>query len=225
MDRVSKDHSKNVTDESVNTATHMAGAIFALFGWLLLLTKSAQASKWWHLLAFGIYGFTLVALFTMSALHHGVNGTEKTNRRLRTLDYVAVYALITGTLVPLCLVAYKGPLGYAALFVALLVTAFGITMRSVYHGLPSYVSLTLYLCLGWLPALLLVVEPNVLPAGAIGWLLAGGIFYTVGSIIYGQEKLVIVQDKFGFHELWHIAVLLGAFCHFMFMYLYILPLA
>jgi hemolysin III len=163
--KLSKDKSPNYTDESVNTATHMVGAIFGLFGTLLLLTKSGQAGKWLHFTAFLIYGFSLISLFVMSSLHHGVQGSEKTNRRLRTLDYVAVYGLILGTIVPICLIVFKGSLGYSVLFVASLVTAFGITMRSIYHNLPAYVSLTLYLCLGWLPALLFLLDSDTNTAG------------------------------------------------------------
>jgi len=223
MQKVSKDNSPNYTDEVVNTATHMGGAIFALFGALLLITRAVQSHAWWQVLSFSVYGFSLVALFTMSALHHGVNGSEKTNRRLRTLDYVAVYGLIVGTIVPMCLVLFRGPLGYAALAVTLLVAAFGITMRSIYHTLPSYVSLTLYLCLGWLPVLLILLNPGVLSVGGILWLLLGGIFYTAGAAIYGLEKPNILAEKFGFHEIWHIAVLLAALSHFLFMYWYVLP--
>jgi len=223
MAKLSKDGSENYTDEAVNTATHMAGAVFALFGALLLVIKSVQGEKWWHVLAFSIYGVMLVTLFTMSSLHHGVDGTEKTNRRLRTLDYVAVYGLIAGTIVPLCLVLYRGPLGYAALAVVLIVTAFGVTMRSIYHTLPSYVSLTLYLCLGWLPVLLILLDPGVLAVGGIIWLIIGGLFYTCGAMVYARESPNIIEERFGFHEIWHIAVLLGALSHFLFMYWYVLP--
>ena len=211
------------TDESVNTATHMVGAIFSLFGTLILLTKSGQAGKWLHFTPFLIYGFSLISLFVMSSLHHGVRGSEKTNRRLRTLDYVAVYSLILGTIVPICLIVFRGSLGYSVLFVASLVTAFGITMRSVYHNLPSYVSLTLYLCLGWLPALLFVMDDSSNTEG-LSYIIAGGLFYTFGSTVYGLEKPDIFKGKFGFHEIWHIAVLLGALCHFLYMYFYVLPI-
>jgi len=223
MTKLSKDGSLNYTDEQINTATHMAGAIFALFGSMLLIIKSAQAEKWWHVVSFTVYGFTLVALFTMSALHHGVTGTEKTNRRLRTLDYVAVYGLITGSLVPLCLVLFRGVLGYTVLVVALMVTAFGVTMRSVYYTLPAYISLTLYLCLGWLPVFLVLLDRSILSIGGLLLFIAGGLFYTLGSIVYAREKPNPVKEKFGFHEIWHIAVLLGALCHFLFMYRYVLP--
>lgn len=222
-EKISKDKSPHYTDESVNTATHMVGAIFSLFGVLLLLTKSGQASKWLHFTAFLIYGFSLISLFVMSSLHHGVQGSEKTNRRLRTLDYVAVYGLILGTIVPICLIVFKGALGYSVLFVASLVTAFGITMRSIYHNLPAYVSLTLYLCLGWLPALLFLLDSSASTEG-LSYIIAGGLFYTFGSMVYGLEKPNILPRKFGFHEIWHIAVLFGALCHFLYMYFYVLPL-
>ena len=211
------------TDESVNTATHMVGAIFSLFGTLILLAKSAQAGKWLHFTAFLIYGFSLISLFVMSSLHHGVQGSEKTNRRLRTLDYVAVYVLILGTIVPICLIVFKGSLGYSVLFVASLVTAFGITMRSIYHNLPAYVSLTLYLTLGWLPALLFLLDNKANTAG-ISYIIAGGLFYTFGSMVYGLEKPNILPRKFGFHEIWHVAVMFGALCHFLYMYFYVLTL-
>ena len=223
MDGLSKDGSTHVTDEKINTATHMAGAIFALFGALLLLLKSIETHKWLHFVAFCVYGFSLVALFTMSALHHGVTGSEKTNRRLRTLDYVAVYGLITGSLVPVCLVLFRGVLGYSVLAVALAVTAFGVTMRSIYHTLPNYISLTLYLCLGWLPVLLILLSRSVLSAGGLLWFFAGGFFYTAGSIVYGLRAPNPIKGRFGFHEIWHVAVLLGVLCHYMFMYLYVLP--
>jgi hemolysin III len=222
MDKLSKDGSVHYTDESVNTATHMAGALFALFGALLLVGKSVQVGKWWHVASFVVYGFSLVALFVMSSLHHGVNGNEKTNRRLRTLDYVAVYGLIVGTMTPVCLVLYRGMLGGIVLFVAAVAAAFGITMRSIYHTLPSYVSLTLYLCLGWLPALLVLLDRSVLSNGAVLLLILGGMFYSAGAVVYGLEKPTIIKNKFGFHEIWHIAVLLGALCHFIFMYQYVL---
>lgn len=223
--KLSKDHSVHYTDESVNTATHMAGAVFALFGALLLIVKAVQEGKWWHLAAFVIYGFTLVALFVMSSLHHGVNGSDKTNKRLRTLDYVAVYGLILGTITPVCLVLYRGVLGGVVLVVAAIAVAFGVTMRSIYETLPGYVSLTLYLCLGWLPALLMLLDRSVVSSGAVALLLGGGIFYSGGAVVFGLEKPNIVKGKFGFHEIWHLAVLLGALCHYLFMYNYVLPVA
>ncbi len=224
MQNLSKDGSPHITSESINTATHMAGAVFGLFASGLLIAQSALEQKWWHLGSFIAYGVGLVGLFIMSSLHHGVNGSEATNRRLRTLDYTAVYGLIVGTITPICLVMFRGTVGYAVMATVVLVASFGIVMRSIYENLPQYVSLTLYICLGWLPILLPLFSDVSIPLGGLAWLIGGGLFYTIGAIIYAREKPNLIPGKFGFHEIWHIAVILGALCHYIFLYNYVLPL-
>lgn len=202
----------------------MAGAVFGLFGAGLLIALSAMDHKWWHMGAFIAYAVGLVGLFVMSSLHHGYNGSELTNKRLRTLDYIAVYGLIVGTITPVCLITFRGVVGYAVLGTVLLAAAFGIVMRSLSENLPQYVSLTLYICLGWLPILLPFFTEVSIPFGGLLWLVGGGLFYTVGAIIYAREKPNPIPGTFGFHEIWHIAVLLGALCHYIFLYRYVLPL-
>jgi hemolysin III len=224
MQKLSKDHSPHITSEAVNTATHMGAAIFGLFGAGLLITQSALGGKWWHLGSFIAYGIGLVGLFVMSALHHGVNGSEITNKRLRTLDYIAVYGLIVGTIVPVCLVMFRGVVGFAVLATVIVAASFGIVMRSLYDNLPQYVSLTLYVCLGWLPIVLPVLSEVSIPEGGLALLVGGGLSYTIGALIYAKEKPNPIPGKFGFHEIWHIAVILGALCHFIFLYRYVLPL-
>ncbi len=177
---------------------------------------------WVKTVSFAIYGFSLCALFAMSALHHGLNGSDTVNRVFRTLDYSAVYALIFGTITPVCLVLFPGVLGYSTLITAALVIGFGITMRSVFHTLPSYISLTLYLCLGWLPVIMILLSPNTLSPRATVWLLVGGISYTLGSVVFGRQKPNPIPGKLGFHELWHIFVLFGALAHYIFIYQFVL---
>ena len=220
MSKLSKDGSVHVTSESINTATHMIGAIFGLFGASLLIAMSAIDQKWWQFGAFIAYGIGLVGLFVMSSLHHGVNGSEKTNRRLRTWDYTAVYGLIIGTITPICLTLFRGVVGYGVLATAIAVASFGITMRWIFEDFPSYISLTLYLCLGWLPILLPLLSEVDIPSGGIVWLVGGGIFYTIGAFIFGIEKPNPIPGIFGFHEIWHIAVLAGALMHYIFLYQY-----
>ncbi len=224
MKATSKDNSVHVTSESINTATHMAGAIFAIFGAGYLIAQSAVDGKWWHLGAFIVYALGLVGLFVMSSLHHGFNGSEATNKRLRSLDYVAIYALIVGTITPVCLIMFKGVVGYSVLATIVAVAVFGAIMQLIYENLPNYFSLTIYICLGWLPIFLPVLSDINIPSGGLIWLVGGGLFYTIGALIYGREKPNPLPGKFGFHEIWHIAVLAGALCHYIFLYRFILPL-
>lgn len=222
MSNVSKDHSPYVTNEVINTASHMIGVVLAFFGASLLFMQSLSAGKWWHLVSFSVYGFGLISLFALSALHHGFNGSERTNRWLRTLDYLAIYLLIGGTITPVCLVLYRGVYGYAMLLTVGLTIVFGLVTRGVWHNLPSYVSLSLYLALGWLPGLLFLLEPGVIGTKGLFWLLLGGAFYSGGAIVYARQKPNPALPIFGHHEIWHFAVLLGALAHYIFLYKYVL---
>lgn len=224
MPKLSKDLSLKVTDESVNTATHMIGAVFGIFGAGLLIALSAASHKWWQFGSFVAYGAGLVGLFVMSSLHHGINGSEKTNRRLRTLDYIAVYGLIVGTIVPVCLVMFRGTVGYAVLATVVITATFGALMRGFFADLPGYFSQTLYICLGWLPILLPLLTDVKIPIVGLILLVGGGISYTIGAIIFGLEKPNPLPGKFGFHEIWHVAVLVGALMHYIFLYKFVLPL-
>jgi hemolysin III len=221
--QLSRDGSTHVTDETINTATHLAAGCFALFGTVLLLVSAAQDEKIWHLVGFTIYGLSLLSLFTFSTLHHGLNLSAKTNRILKTFDYLSIFGLIGGTVTPIVLVLYRNPFGWSVLAVTWAIIALGITLRAVFHTLPKHITSTLFIVLGWLPALLLVFGGTELPGFAIALLAAGGLLYSGGLVLFSLEWPNPWPGKFGFHELWHIIVALAALCHFMFMYLYVLP--
>lgn len=219
----SRDGSQHVTDETVNTATHLAAACFALLGTVLLLVLSAQAHKVWQVIGFAVYGLSLISLFTFSTLHHGLNLNERGNRVLRTFDYLSIFGLIGGTVTPLVLVLYRNAFGWSVLGVVWAIIALGVTLRAVFHTLPKYVTSTLFIVLGWLPALLILLGGTSLPLPGIVLLAAGGLLYSGGLVLFSLEWPNPWPGKFGFHELWHIIVALAALCHYMFMYLYVLP--
>lgn len=221
--QVSKDGSDHVTDEKVNASSHLAAAIFSLMGSVLLIVLSGMEAKVWHIVSFSVYGASLICLFTASALHHGVNGSARVEKVLRTIDYLAIYPLIAGTMTPLCLVIARGPFGWSLFGVAWAVAIGGMVLRALYPGLPKWVSLTFYATLGWLGAV--VAWPVYQASSWIGALLVilGGILYTSGSVIFIVEKPNPLPGRFGFHEIWHLFVIAGAALHFAFMYLYVLP--
>jgi hemolysin III len=220
---LSRDGSTHVTDEVINTATHLAAGCFALLGTVLLLVTSAQEQKIWQLVGFTVYGLALLSLFTFSTLHHGLNLGDKANRLFRTFDYLSIFGLIGGTVTPIVLVLYRNAFGWSVLGVVWAIIALGITLRAVFHYLPKYVTSTLFIVLGWLPVLLVFFGGTALPAMAIVLLAAGGLLYTGGLVLFSLEWPNPWPGKFGFHELWHIIVALAALCHFMFMYLFVLP--
>ncbi|MBW2263127.1 MAG: hemolysin III family protein [Deltaproteobacteria bacterium] len=218
------DLSPNVTDERFNTASHMAGAIFALLGTVLLIVYSSVAAKPWHIVSFSIYGFSLVALFLASTLHHGVKASARIKDILRAIDYFAIYLLIAGTITPVCLVVLRGPLGWSVFGVAWAVGFAGIVLKAVIRDLPKWISMTLYITMGWLGVVVGYPLFKALSWPGVGLMIAGGLFYTVGAFIFYIEKPNPLPGRFGFHEIWHIFVLLGALFHYVFMYVCVLPL-
>jgi hemolysin III len=223
MEPLSRDGSKHVTDEVINTATHLAAGCFALFGSILLIAQAIQADKIWNTVGFLVYGLALVSLFKFSTLHHGLNLSERTNRLMRTFDYLSIFVLIGGTVTPIVLVLYRNLFGWTVLAVVWAIIALGITLRATFHDLPKYITSTLFIVLGWLPALLVVIGGADLAPYAVALLAAGGFLYTTGLVLFAMEWPNPLPGRFGFHEIWHIMVALAAFCHYMFMYFFVLP--
>lgn len=220
--KLSKDGSPYITDERVNTITHLVGMCFALLGTLLLVVPAILQKDVWKIISFSLYGFSLLSLFTFSTLHHGLNGGPRLTSVMRTFDYNAVFLLIAGTTTPLALLLYRDVVGSIVLSTVWTIAILGIVLRSVFRTLPKYVTNTLYITLGWLPVSLLLYDNRLQPA-ALVLLALGGITYTLGFIVFASEKPNFVPGIFGFHELWHVLVLVGAGLHFWCMYAFLLP--
>jgi hemolysin III len=217
----SKDHSPHVTDERFNTASHLVAAVFALLGGAWLIVDSSFAAAPWHIVGHSIYAVTLVSLFSSSTLHHGIDASDKVEERLRTLDYAVIYLLIAGTMTPICLVLIRGPLAWTVLGVSWAVALGSLALRVAVPTLPKWVSGTLYGALGALGVVL--AWPVWMATDLLGVALVaiGGGFYTFGSGVFMFEKPNPIPGRFGFHEIWHVFVILGALFHFAFMALYV----
>ena len=221
---LSKDGSPHVTDEVINTATHLAGALFAVLGTVLLVVFAAVDGKVWHVVSFAVYGFGLIALFLASTLHHGLDASPKLNELFRLFDYIAIYLLIAGTYTPLCLVVQRNKWGWSLFGVVWALTAAGITIKSVFPQLPRWASNTFYIGIGWIGAILIVRSIPVIGWDGFALIFAGGVVYTAGAMVYYFERPNPVPGKFGFHEIWHLFVLTGAVLHYLFMFFVVLPL-
>jgi hemolysin III len=219
---LSRDGSIHVTDERISTISHLAAACFALVGTALLVAQAATQGDPWKVVGLAIFGAGMLVLFSASALHHGIDGSPRTNQVLRTLDYAAVFTLIAGTVTPLVLVLFRNTFGWAVLGAVWVIAIAGIVVRSVFPQLPKYVTSTLYIVLGWIPVLL-VFSGIALPFGAYALLALGGLAYSVGFVIFVAERPNPVPGFFGFHEIWHILVVLAALLHYLLMYFYVLP--
>ncbi len=218
----SRDGSVHVTDERINTVTHLAASCFALVGTALLVAQASVQGDPWKIVGFSVYGVSVLMLFVASTLHHGIDRGPRVNEILRTLDYVSVFLLIAGSVTPLVLVLFRNTYGWAVLGAVWVIAAAGIVLRSVLRDLPKYVTNTLYIALGWMPVLL-VGAGVPLPFGAYALMAAGGLLYSVGFVIFVVERPNPVPGVLGFHEIWHVLVVLAAVLHYLLMYRYVLP--
>lgn len=221
--QISKDGSVHVTDEIFNTVSHLAGAIFALLGLVVLIVRSAMMAGPWQIVTLSLYGSFLFLLFLFSTLHHAINGSDRVEHVMRVFDYSAIFPLIAGTYTPLCLVVLRNALGWSIFGVIWAVAIAGIVLKASIRSLPKWFTNALYVSMGWLSLVMIVPLLKLFPQGGLILLALGGVFYTLGSVIYYKEWPNPVPGRFGFHEIWHIFVLAGAACHYFMMLYYVVP--
>ena len=220
--QLSRDGSVHVTDERINTVSHLAAACFAVVGAALLIAQAGAQADPWKIVGFSIYGLSIVTLFVASTLHHGLDHSPRVNEILRTLDYDSVFFLIAGSVTPLVLVLFRTTYGWTVLGGVWAIAVMGIVLRSMLRELPKYVTNTLYITLGWVPVLL-VGAGGSLPAGAYALMAVGGLVYSAGFVIFVIEKPNPWPGVVGFHEIWHLMVVIAALLHYLLMYFYVLP--
>jgi hemolysin III len=203
------------TGEKFNSITHLVGAVFAVIGTAWLVVLASLKGDPWKITSFSIYGASLVSLYTSSALYHGFQGRAKSF--FRKLDHGAIYFLIAGSYTPFTLVTLRGAWGWS-IFGAVWGLAFiGAAIDTVHVTRTRTVPVVLYICMGWLALVGIRPMLRALPPGGFAWLLAGGIFYTVGIVFYLRgEKM-----KHG-HGIWHLFVLAGSAAQFIAIFLYVL---
>jgi hemolysin III len=200
--------------EPVNGASHLLGLLLASAGTVLLLR---MANGPWQLAAFSVYGATLILLYGASTLYHLLAVSDRSLRALRTLDHIAIYFLIAGTYTPIALVTLHGALGWALLAAVWLIAVAGIPFKLFFLDAPVWVSTASYLAMGYLALVAVVPLARAVSVTGLLWLMAGGLAYTIGAVIYSRQRPDPFPGRFGHHEIWHLLVLAGSACHFAFM--------
>ena len=211
--------------EPVNGLTHAAGGVLALVGLFVLVASAASAGRMDQIVAFGIFGISLVALYIASSLYHLLPLSPAGVARLRKLDHVAIFVLIAGTYTPFCLLALDGGWRWGVLAVAWGLALCGASLKLLWMEAPRWLSVLLYLGMGWVAVAAVPALLRTLPAGGMAWVLAGGLTYSAGALVYGLKRPNPIPGAFGFHELWHLFVVAGSACHFWAVLRYLVPLA
>jgi hemolysin III len=200
--------------EPVNGASHLVGLLLAGAGTVLLLR---MANGPWQLAAFSVYGATLILLYGASTLYHILPLSDRPLRALRTLDHIAIYFLIAGTYTPIAVITLHSPLGWGLLVAVWLIAVAGVPFKLFFLDAPVWISTATYLAMGYLAVVAVVPLARAVSAPGLLWLIAGGLAYTVGAVIYSRQRPDPFPGRFGHHEIWHLLVLAGSACHFAFM--------
>ena len=197
--------------------------MLAVFASTPLLIKAAVSDGFTAFFAMTVFMLSMIALYGASTLYHSVMVKDRLLRVFRKIDHMMIFVLIAGSYTPVCLIVLDGKLGYTLLIVVWSIAIVGMLIKVLWITCPQWFSSIIYIAMGWVCLGVFGQLWNTLPHSAFLWLLAGGIIYTIGGVIYAL-KLPLFNNRhryFGSHEIFHLFVMGGSICHFIFMYLYV----
>ena len=209
--------------EPGSAITHFIAMMMAVFATVPLLVKAGITSDGRNFIAMGVFMTSMILLYGTSTAYHTVNLSGKYLRIFRKLDHMMIFVLIAGSYTPVCLIVLGGQSGYTLLFLVWGIALTGMLIKACWITCPKWFSSVIYIAMGWVCVLVFGQLLDTLPTAAFLWLLAGGIIYTVGGVIYAL-KLPVFNSRhknFGSHEVFHLFVMAGSICHFIFMYMYV----
>lgn len=203
-------------EERINIGSHALGLMMSIVALVLLVLRAQSYDNVLYTLSFAVFGASLICLYLASTLYHSATSLAA-RTRLRIVDHATIYILIAGTYTPFCLITLSGPVGWTVFAVSWGLAAFGVTLKLFYTGRFQLLSTLMYVFMGWI--VIFVVKPMIanLPLEGLVWLIAGGLSYTTGAVIYSIRKIPFN------HAIFHLFVLAGSFCHFIAVYLYVYP--
>ncbi|RKZ55922.1 MAG: hemolysin D [Gammaproteobacteria bacterium] len=206
----------SVAEERINILSHVLGFVLSVVALVLLVRHASINGDVWHVISFSVFGVSLMILYAASTVYHSAKNPQF-RKKMRIVDHASIYVLIAGTYTPFTLVTLNGFTGWVMFGVTWGMAVIGITLKLFYTGRYDSISTLMYVFMGWV--IVFAIGPLIdnLSSDGLFWLVAGGMAYTTGAILYSIEKI-----KFN-HAIFHVFVLAGSFCHFVSVYFYILP--
>lgn len=204
--------------------THGVGAVLAAVGTISLLIRAGQMGNLSLMVLFAIYGLSMFCLYTASTLYHCLRTSVKGRIALRKYDHCSIYLLIAGSYTPICMTVLWGGVGGPLLLAIWLCAAAGIILTIAKLDIPRWLTSVIYLAMGWMALFAIAPLSRVLPAAGMFWLIAGGVLYTVGGVLYAVKWPGRNNPRFGCHEIFHVFIVLGSVSHFILMYSVVAPL-
>ena len=206
----------SLKEEKLNVISHAIGFFLSIIALIVLVIKATEFGNIWDILSVAVYALSMLILYAASTLYHNAKVPEK-RKKLKIFDHAAIYVLIAGTYTPFTLITLNGTVGWIVFCVIWSMAVIGITLKLFFTGKYKILSTIMYILMGWV--IIFAIKPLVdsLSYDGLFWLFSGGVFYTVGAVLYSIKKI-----KFN-HTIFHVCVLGGSFCHFYSIYHYVLP--
>ncbi len=209
--------------EPINGLTHLAGAVLAVVGLLAMVMKAVTTThSVLSITSVAIFGISMILLYSASATYHMVIAKDTVIAFLRRLDHSMIFVLIAGTYAPFTLISLRGTTGWVLFSIIAIAAVLGVLFKMIWFNCPRWLSTAIYIAMGWM--IIFAISPLSGPLSTTGvfLLILGGIFYTIGGIIYGLKPKILQFKQMGFHEIFHIFILLGSLAHFLSVFLYVL---
>ncbi|WP_035239402.1 PAQR family membrane homeostasis protein TrhA [Desulfobacter vibrioformis] len=213
---------KKFLREPVNAISHGAGALGAMAALTLMIVCAALHADVWHVVSFSVFGGTLILMYASSCLYHALKISDQALMVFRRIDHIMIFMVIAGSYTPLCLVPLRGAWGWSLLGAVWGIAVAGIFIKIFFMGTPRWISTVIYLVMGWLCVIAVYPLVKTLESGALMWLAAGGLFYSIGAVIYALKRPNPFPRILGFHEIWHCFVILGSASHFWLSFKYLM---
>jgi hemolysin III len=207
--------------DPVSGLTHFIGALLSVAGLVMLIIKASNPLKPWHLTTYCVFGSGMILLYTASTLYHWLPLSSEGTARLRKIDHMMIFVLIAATYTPFCLIPLRGVWGWGIFGAVWTVAIFGIVFKIFWINAPRALTTAVYILMGWIAIVGIGPLVRTLQTGALFGLFAGGVLYTIGGIIYALKRPDPIPRILGFHEIFHIFVMLGTFAHYWTVYHYI----
>jgi len=213
---MSSDEDKSLIEELANSITHGIGLVLSIVGLAVLVVLSVMNGNAWHIAGCTTFGVTLVLLYAASTVYHSFR-TPHLKRILKILDHAAIYLLIAGTYTPFTLVNLRGFWGWTLFGLVWSLSIFGILWKLFHVDRFQIVSTLIYIVMGWIVIIAIKPVLAAVPLSGVLWLLAGGLFYTVGVLFFAWNRVPYN------HAIWHVFVMAGSICHYFAVLFYVLP--
>ena len=205
----------NYLREPINGFTHLAGAVLSFIGLLALVIKTTLNNpSTIALTAVIIFGLSMILLYAASATYHLVVSSDKVISFLRRLDHAMIFVLIAGSYTPFCLIALNGPTGWILFGIIFASAVAGVCFKLIWFNCPRWISTLIYVAMGWISIFLMAPLNKALSSQGLTLLVMGGIFYTIGALIYATKPKFLKSKYLGFHEIFHIFIMFGTLTHF-----------